>query len=208
MPHHRLQLSKRLFAWFSSHRNTTYEKWMEPRKRALFGTIRGTIAEIGAGAGPNLTYYPDDIKCIALEPNIFMHRYLKKEAERLWKKVDIRSNSAEKSALEDCSVDGVVGTLVLCSVKNQAEVLHEILRILRPGGTYYFIEHVAAPRNSFLWRTQRFLRPCWKFINDGCQPDRETLTLIQNCGFSHVEYESFRVTTPVVSPHIAGRAIK
>ncbi len=181
---------------------------MAQRKQKLLGSLGGIIVEIGAGTGANLPYYPHGIDYIAVEPNPFMHRYLKKEAESLDVKVDIRECTAEKIKLEDASVDVVVGTLVLCSVTNQLQVLREILRILKPGGIYCFIEHVAAPEKSALRAIQRLVRPCWKLVSDGCHPDRETLTVIRESGFETLEYESFRVGAPVVSPHIAGRATK
>jgi ubiquinone/menaquinone biosynthesis C-methylase UbiE len=208
MTENRLRLSKRLFAWLASHKNTTYEKWMMPRKQAMLQSLNGTVVEIGPGAGANFAYFPHGIHYIAVEPNPFMHRHLKKEAASMNIIIDLRECAAEKIELEDASADAVVGTLVLCSVADQRQVLREILRILKPGGTYYFIEHVAAPEKSVLRGIQRIFRLCWKITNDGCHPDRETLTVIQTSGFTTVEHESFRVCAPVVSPHIAGRATK
>jgi ubiquinone/menaquinone biosynthesis C-methylase UbiE len=208
MSENRSLLLKRLFAWFASHKNTAYEKWMMPRKQALLQTLSGTVVELGPGAGTNFAYFPRDIHYIAVEPNPFMHRHLQKEAANMNITIDLRECAAEKIELEDESADAVVGTLVLCSVADQRQVLREILRILKPGGTYYFIEHVAAPKKSVLRGIQRMFRLCWEITNDGCHPDRETLTIIQTSGFTTVEHESFRVGAPVVSPHIAGRATK
>lgn len=208
MSHIEFQLSKRLFAWLSSHKNTAYEALIAPRKKMLLGSLKGTIVEIGAGTGPNLHYYPQGINYIAVEPNTFMHGYLKKEAASLGIMIDIRDCAAEDIRIKDGSIDAVVGTLVLCSVANQSKVLREIFRILKPGGTYCFIEHVAAPKKSALRAIQHLLRPCWRLISDGCYPDRETLAVIQMSGFTTIDYESFRTGAPVVSPHIAGRAVK
>jgi ubiquinone/menaquinone biosynthesis C-methylase UbiE len=208
MSEKRTRVLKRLFAWFSSHKNTAYEKIVMPRKQALFQSLNGTIVEIGPGAGANFAYFPRGIHYIAVEPNPFMHRYLSKEADRMNFEIDLRGCSAENIDLGEASADAVVGTLVLCSVDDQRQVLREILRILKPGGSYYFIEHVAAPEKSILRIIQRVVRFCWKIVNDGCHPDRETLSVIQTSGFTTVEHISFHVGAPVVSPHIAGRAIK
>ena len=42
----------------------------------------------------------------------------------------------------------------MCSVRDMAASLAEVRRVLRPGGRFVFIEHVAAPRGSALWGMQ------------------------------------------------------
>ncbi len=203
-----LLLSKRFFAWASSHRNRPYERLMEQRKRTLLSSVNGTVLEIGAGPGSNFSYIPASVRYIALEPNPFMHRHLIAEARRLGFEAGIIVSGAENIPLGDASVDAVIGTLVLCSVGDPQRVVNEISRVLKPGGVYYFIEHVAAPEGTFLRRVQRFIRPCWRLTSDGCRPDRETGGIIRSGGFGSVEIEEFRVGAPVVSPHISGRARK
>ena len=46
------------------------------------------------------------------------------------------------SAIPDGSIDVVVTTLVLCQRRDDEKFLSEIRRILRPGGKWYFFEHV------------------------------------------------------------------
>ena len=106
---------KRMFAWLMAHGNAKYEKDIADRKRALFADLNGRVLEIGPGTGPNLPYYPPDIHWIGIEPNPFMHPYLRQEAERLGLDIDICCRSAEQLGIEDNSMDAVVGTLVLCS---------------------------------------------------------------------------------------------
>lgn len=48
---------------------------------------------------------------------------------------------------------------ILCSVSSPAKALSEVLRVLRPGGTYTFIEHVRAPSPATRGATlQRWVR--------------------------------------------------
>ena len=200
---------KSFFAWLMAHGNAKYEKNIADRKRTLFAQVQGDVLEIGPGTGPNLSYYPTDIHWIGVEPNPFMHSYLSKEAERLGLDIDLRSGNAQQLDVEDNSMDAVVSTLVLCSVDNLAATLQEVLRVLKPGGRFYFVEHVAAPEGTGLRRIQRWVRPFWKTLGDGCHPDRETWVAIEKAGFEHVSYQHFRADLPpIVSPQIIGIATK
>lgn len=208
-PRMRRSLNKRIFAWVMSRESKFYEPDTEARKRRLLGNLQGTVVEIGPGTGPNLPYYPEGIRWIGIEPNPYMHKYLRQEAERHGLEVDLRTGTAEHIDLPDGSADAVVSTLVLCSVGDQAQALREILRVLKPGGRYVFMEHVAAPRGTMLRRVQRGMRPVMKSLADGCNPDRETWVAIEQAGFSSVEIEHYRLPgSSFVAPHISGIAIK
>ncbi len=199
---------KRVFAWVLAHGMGRYEQTMGERKRALLAPLRGRVVEIGPGAGVNLHSFAPEVEWVGIEPNPWLHSYLRQEAARLGRAIEVRSGSAESLDLPDASVDAVVSTLVLCSVPDPARVLQEALRVLKPGGRFVFLEHVAAPRGSGLRRLQRLLRPGWRVVADGCRPDRETWTAIERAGFRRVEIERFRGPIPVIRPHIAGFAEK
>jgi len=201
---------KRFFAWLMAHGNTKYEENIADQKRALFTELHGNVLEIGPGTGPNLSYYPTDIHWIGIEPNLYMYPYLKREAERLGLEIDLRSGTAEQLEVENNSMDAVVSTLVLCSVDDLAATLQEVLRVLKPGGRFFFLEHVAAPQGTRLRRVQHWIQPLWKTLGDGCRPDRETWLALEKAGFESVSYQHFRATNvpPIVSPQIIGVATK
>ncbi len=185
-----------------------HERHVADRKRVLLGELSGNVLEIGPGTGVNLRYYPATIRWIGIEPNPFMHPYLQREAERLGMEIELREGRAERLDVPDHSIDAVVSTLVLCSVPEVPETLGEILRVLRPGGRFIFIEHVAAPPGTWLRRVQRWARPVSSALADGCCPDREIWLALETGGFEHLTLESFRVPIPITSPHIAGLATK
>lgn len=200
---------KRLFAWLMAHGTAQYEAQMADHKQALFADLHGNVLEIGPGTGSNLPYYPSDIHWIGIEPNPFMHSYLRREAERLGLDIDLRRGTAERLDVEDNSIDAVVSTLVLCSVDSLAATLQEVLRVLKPGGRFFFLEHVAAPEGTGLRRVQHWVKPLWKILGDGCRPDRETWVALENAGFERVDYQHFRADIPaIVSPQIIGVATK
>ncbi len=199
---------KKIFAWLMANGTVEYEKKIRDRKLALFTNLQGTILEIGAGTGANAPYYPTDIRWIGVEPNPFMHSYLQKTAEKLGLSVEIQTNSAENINALDNSIDTVVSTLVLCSVPSLDKTLQEVLRVLKPGGRFLFIEHIAAPKGTFLRQVQNTVKPVWNIIGDGCNPNRETGLAIKNAGFAKVDYQDFQAPVPLVTPHIIGVATK
>ena len=69
-------------------------------------------------------------------------------------------------------MDAVISTQVLCSVADPAKVLREIQRVLKPGGRFLFVEHVAAAPGTSLRHWQRLARPVSALLGDGCHPDR------------------------------------
>jgi len=205
-------LRQRLFALFYDRVQASYDVRIAPRKKALFADLSGTVVEIGPGTGANLPYLPRDVRWIGIEPNPHMRGRLHQRAAATGIVAEFRLASAQGLELDDASVDVVISTLVLCSVPDPAAVLAEVRRVLRPGGRFVFIEHVAAPRGTLLWRLQRLVRPLWSFMADGCRPDRELGAAIRAAGFGSIELEEFRVVRhsplDLVGPHVAGVARK
>lgn len=201
---------QRFFAWTMAHGNADYEAAVRDRKQKLFAGVHGKVLEIGPGTGPNLVYYPRDTHWMGIEPNPYMHSYLKQAAKRVGLDIEIRNGTAERLEVEDNSVDAVVSTLVLCSVDNLEATLKEILRVLKPGGRFYFLEHVAAPQDTRLRKIQNWIAPLWQVLGDGCHPNRETWSVLEKVGFEKLNYEHFQADAvpALVKPQIIGVATK
>jgi ubiquinone/menaquinone biosynthesis C-methylase UbiE len=212
------QVQRRLFAWGMAQANNADDHsirvldnenhdTLADMKRSLLGNLQGRVLEIGPGAGANLKYYPNDIEWIGVEPNPFMHDYLQTEAERQGlQSVNLQEGTAEQLPVGDGSMDVVVSTHVLCSVRDPERVMAEICRVLKPGGRFVFLEHVAAHPTTWKRTLQNAVEPIWKAAFDNCHPNRETGNVLEQAGFRNLSYETFRLAFPVVSPHIAGSA--
>jgi len=186
-----------------------YIEWnLRQHKRRHFGELPDEVVEIGAGVGANLPYLAAGATLVAIEPNPHMHRRLRAAAERRGVHLDLHDRVAERTDLPDHCVDSVISSLVLCSVTSPAAVLAEIRRILRPGGTYRFVEHVAAPTGTPTRALQRALRRPWAWTFEGCSCERDLGSLIRAAGFASVDIEPYRLHTPFVpfNTHIAGTA--
>ncbi len=155
-----------------------------------------------------MRFYRPTIHWIGIEPNAYAHEYLRARAKASGISAEILTGRGEDIPLPDAAADAVVGTLVLCSVSSTKRVLGEILRVLKPGGTYAFIEHVAAPADTGMRAVQRSIRPLWKLVTDGCNPDRETWRDLEAAGFVDLAIDHFKVSIAITAPHIAGRGKK
>jgi ubiquinone/menaquinone biosynthesis C-methylase UbiE len=193
-----------IFLSFFSRR---YAALTEERKLNLFKGIRGNLLEIGAGTGVNLALIPAGVHWVGVDPNPHSLRYIREAARRSGHEFDFRPGSAESLPFPDASFDSVASTLTLCSVRDPVLALEEIRRVLRPGGQFLFLEHVAAAPGSRQLRRQRLLRPMFRCLA-GCTPDRDTGLLLSSAGFSSVEMEQFELSLPLVGPHICGRAMR
>ena len=103
----------------------------------------------------------------------------------------------------------MICTLVLCTVDKPERILAEVNRILKPGGRFMFLEHVAAPRGNWRRGLQNVLHRPWHFCFEGCNTNRETVGLIQAAGFRDLDIEEYKMTGPFVpvNTQIAGFAV-
>lgn len=181
---------------------------MRAQRRALLSSARGRTLEIGGGTGLNLPLYPDDLDDLVLaEPDAAMRSRLEKRLSRDDRRARLVDAPAERLPFPDGSVDTVVSTLVLCTVDAPDAALHEIVRVLRPGGQLLFLEHVRS-ESPALARWQDRLAGPWRRFARGCRCNRATAELIASCGLEleQTSETSWRGMPPIVRPLIVGRA--
>jgi len=196
-------------AWFLHQADSLMDRIYGPRKRSIYSQLPATVVEIGPGAGANLRYYAPHTRVIAIEPNRATHPVLKARARRYGLDLEIRTIKGESIDLPDRSVSAVVGSLVLCSVDDPSRVLSEVRRILKPGGRYIFLEHVAAVPGTRLRGLQQRLLAVWRWLFDGCHLNRDTHLAIRRAGFSDVDMDCFTMRSSWLpfAPHIFGYAL-
>ncbi|EFN57504.1 hypothetical protein CHLNCDRAFT_21078, partial [Chlorella variabilis] len=114
-------------------------------------------------------------------------------------RLQVVAGSAEALPLGDGSVDVVIAVHVLCCVGSPDRAVAEVRRVLRPGGRYLFIEHVAAQPGTRLASVQGWVAPVVRLVADGCNIDRDSLQTIRAAGFSAVQVRTAR-TCACLSP--------
>lgn len=188
-----------------------YVDWLLRRpKAAVLDDLGHTVVEIGPGVGANLRHYRRGTRLIAVEPNLRMHAGLRRNAEAAGVDLTVLTTGAEAIDLPDASVTDVVSTLVLCTVTDPHTAISEIHRVLRSGGRFRFVEHVAAPSGTLVRRVQRLIRRPWKWVFEGCHVERDTAELVADAGFAALDIEPFRMRSPFVpaNPGVAGIAVR
>ncbi|TCK22403.1 class I SAM-dependent methyltransferase [Pseudonocardia endophytica] len=181
---------------------------LRPHKRRVFADLPPTVVELGSGVGANMPYLTPGSTLVAVEPNVPMHRGLRAAADRRGVHLDLRQRPAEDTGLDDGGAGCVISSLVLCTVADPAAVLAEVRRILRPGGTFRFVEHVAAAEGTPTRALQRALRRPWAWTFEGCSCERDLAGLLRDAGFARVDVDAYRLHTPFVpfNTQIAGVA--
>ena len=181
---------------------------MSERRRRLLRSARGSVLEIGAGTGLNLPHYPEGIDRLVLaEPEKHMAKRLERRLERLGRRGEVVRAPAEALPFDDSSFDTVVSALVLCTVEDPGGSLAEIRRVLRPEGTFMFVEHVRS-ESPGLARWQDKLHGPWHSFADGCNCNRRTLDHIRDAEFEvdDLDRGKWRRMPPIVHPIVSGGA--
>ena len=154
----------------------------------LLAKAEGATLEIGAGTGANIEHYRTPTSVMLTEPEPAMAARLERKLSSAQVPVEVRAASALELPFPDASFDTVVSTLVLCSVPDPVRALAEVRRVLRPGGSFLYIEHGGA-EDAKLARWQHRLEPVWKRIAGGCHLTRNVEDLLPGAGFAVTEQD-------------------
>lgn len=156
-----------------------YDIFMFPLEVAMLKSIRaqlikraqGDVLELAFATGINMPYY--DFNKIQSFHALDIHDNMTQ-----FDNIKYHIGSAEALPFADNSIDTVILTLGLCTIPDYKQAIKEIHRVLKPSGTYIFLEHQQA-KNPTLKRLFNKLNPFWKRHMGGCELIRESVSMIQ-----------------------------
>ena len=145
----------------------------------------GDVLELGCGGGINMEFYnPARVTSFTgLDPSPELLAMSRAAAQARGMVADIQGGVGEAMPFDDARFDTVVTTFTLCSVADQAAVLAEIRRVLKPGGTALVLEHGGAP-DAGVAKWQRRIEPLWKRIGGNCHLTRPIGDAYEKAGFA------------------------
>jgi ubiquinone/menaquinone biosynthesis C-methylase UbiE len=202
-----VSLGDRIFAaMYDRMSERSEEAGLRARREALLSQASGKVLEIGAGTGRNLPYYGEDAELTLVEPGEQMARRLERRIDGHPRPVTLVRSPAEALPFPDGEFDVVVSTLVLCSVDDQAGALAEARRVLKPGGTLLFMEHLRSEQPELARLQDRMNR--LNRVVARCDCNRSTLDAIRAAGFriERVEHGELPKAPKFVRPLAVGAA--
>lgn len=166
-------------------------KTTEPLRERVCAGLHGEVVEIGFGSGLNVPFYPAAVERVAaVEPADLAWRLAEGRVAASAVPVERAGLDGQRLPFDDDSFDTAVSTWTLCTIPDVATALAEVRRVLRPGGTFHFIEHGLAP-DAGVARWQRRLEPMQKRLAGGCHLTRRISDLVTGAGFTITEQDVF-----------------
>jgi ubiquinone/menaquinone biosynthesis C-methylase UbiE len=157
---------------------------------------RGVVLEVGIGSGLNVPFYTSAVSYLyGVDPSPELLEMAREKAVAAPFPVQFFNCGAERIPLGDASVDTVVTTWSLCSMASAEEALREMRRVLKPDGTFIFVEH-GLSSDASVGRWQNRLTPFWRVFTGGCHLNRKMDDLVRGAGFSVVELHTDYVPGP------------
>jgi len=180
---------------------------LESHREYLAEGLTGSVLDLGAGTGAMFPYFEKRASVHATEPDRHMRRRARERAEREGSDVELHDAGAADLPFPDDHFDAVVSSMVFCTVPDVEGSLAEVRRVLRPGGEFRFLEHVADDG----WRetVQTTVAPAWKRLAGGCHLTRRTASRFAgDDAFDVVEMDRFELGVTPVRPFVRGRLRK
>lgn len=173
----------------------------QTERRLLLASAHGVVLEIGFGTGLNLPHYPSTITGLhTVEPARLLPDRVARRVARTPFPVHLRQLSAEVLPYAAGLFDCAVSTFTLCTIPDPSSALREVRRVLKPEGSFLFLEHGRSDDPSIA-RWQDRLNPLQQIVACGCNLNRRMDQLIVQAGFRLEQLD--RYTLPGV-PRIGG----
>ena len=157
------------------------ERQFSPWRSRLWSQVQGlNILEVGVGTGKNMPFYPSGMHITGIDLTPGMLNRARIRAAKLNQNVDLSLGDVQRLKFYDDGFDSAVATFVFCSVPDPILGLHEMNRVVKPGGRILLLDHVRID-HPIIGRMMDLLNP---FIVRmyGANINRNTVKTVKNAG--------------------------
>jgi len=159
----------------------------------LLKDARGEVLEIGFGTGLNLPHYSRNISRLSIvDPARMLTDKVRKRMAQIPFPIHVEHSTAEALPYPDRKFDSVVSTWTLCTILDAKKALREIRRVLKPTGTFFFLEHGRSD-NARIAVWQDRLNPIQNIFGGGCNLNRRIDQLITESGLQIRHLDRFKM---------------
>ena len=167
-----------------------------PIRARIAADLAGEVLEVGFGSGLNVAHYPAAVNRVrAVDPATVGRKLAAKRVAATSVPVEYVGLDGEQLPVESDSVDHVLTTWTLCSIPDVERALIEIRRVLRPGGSFHFVEHGRSP-DPDVSRWQDRLTPLQRRVAGGCHLKRPIDELVAASGLGLTRMENYYAKGP------------
>lgn len=192
-------------SWYTEHvlpyvvECTCGGKRMIPVRRPALEGLAGTVVELGFGSGANLGLYPEEVeRVLAVEPSMKAREIARRRMAKVaHPPIEFVGIDGASLPLADGSADAVLSTFTLCTIPDITAAMHEVVRVLRPGGALQFVEHGRSEDPKVLARQRRF-EPIQRRVGGGCHLTRDAAELATTAGLTVETVKRFRLQGPAI----------
>lgn len=166
------------------------EKCSTERRRVL-GAAQGDVLEIGFGTGLNLRHYPPTVAGLTIvDPAELLPARVEERIAAAPFPVTHARLDAERLPFDDARFDTIVSTWTLCSIPDAVAALREVRRVLKPSGSFLFLEHGRSD-DPGVARWQDRWNPIQRFVACGCNVNRPIDRMIADAGLAVTDLARF-----------------
>ncbi len=167
----------------------------------LLTPTHGEVLELGIGSGLNLPHYPKTITELhAIDPASLLPNRMAVRRAAVTFSIHMERQTAEVLPYLDQRFDYVVSTWTLCTIPDAVRALREVRRVLKPEGTFLFLEHGRSEDKTVATWQDR-LNPIQNVIGCGCNLNRQIHRLITQAGLQLTTLDRFAMKDV---PRLAG----
>lgn len=140
------------------------------------------ILEVGVGTGLSLGLYPDFVSVVGIDLSNEMLSQAKHrtQLDSLKHVEGLFQMDAQAMTFPDDSFDKVVAMYVATVVPDPRQLVNEIRRVCKPGGTIIFLNHFQN-KNPWIQKFEASIQPLAKYI--GFHPDFPLADFLKNTDF-------------------------